>query len=73
MKPCKNWIYTLYFTRCIDSYTTPIGSPCMMDWWWLRVQSHGKEVSKGHSVNIFFVHFDLLVVPFLNLEIVLFV
>lgn len=37
------------------------------------MQSHRKEVSKGHSVNIFFINFDLLVAPFLNLEILLFV
>lgn len=37
------------------------------------MQSHRKEDSKGHSVNVYFIHFGLLVVRVLNLEIILFV
>lgn len=41
----------------------------MCECWWLCLQAHRQGTFKGQAANAFFIHFDLLAVPFLNLGI----
>lgn len=65
LKPCKILI-TLRCCHCLVHSGTWLA---VGDSWWLCLQAHRQGTSKGQAANAFFIHFDLLVVPFLNLGI----